>query len=136
MHKDQIRDPPLRRKPAQPRQALLAEQLQRRRGVLAKDQRQQGAELGGEPFLSCLLLRAPENLVGVADNTGPAQLAHPVDDLGRLGTHQSQIAAVQDSVDRPPLEVRHHRLQGSQVSVDIRDNRQSQTWLPPSSPQL
>jgi hypothetical protein len=56
-------------------------------------------------LLECLLLRPPENLVGVTHYTRPAQLTHTVDDLVGLSAHESEVAAMEYEIGRASLNV-------------------------------
>src|SRR5207244_643424 len=74
-------------------------------------------------LLRCVFLGPPEQLVGVADDPRPAELAHTVHNLGRLCAHQREIAALQRQGRLAELEIPDHGLERGEVAMDVRDDR-------------
>ena len=109
----------LLRQLAQPRDPLLAELVVGDRGVHVEQQPQQRPESRRAFLEAGAPLGHPQQLVGVADDAGPAQLADQVDDFGSLTTHQCKVAAVDDLLDAAALDVRDDGLERCQVAVDV-----------------
>jgi hypothetical protein len=63
-------------------------------------------------------------LVHVADHTRPASLADQRQALGRPRTVENEVAAVDDQVGSDRIEVSEHRLESSQVAVDVGHDRE------------
>jgi hypothetical protein len=111
--------PTLRGQAAQPADSLLSDQFARGRRVVLEQHPQKVAQLGGIPLLHGALLRAPEQLVGVAHYPSPAELAHAVDYLGGLAAGEREIATLKHTFCTAPLDVRDHGLEPRQVAVDV-----------------
>ena len=86
---------------AQPGDPVLAQALRRPWCQDPEHVLSQPVGAGAAAVTFGLPVGAPEHLVGVADDALPAELADAVDDLGRAGTGDGQIAAVEDEVGRP-----------------------------------
>jgi hypothetical protein len=70
-----------------------------------------------------VLVRTPEQLVGVADHAVPGELANPIDHFGRAGAHEREVATVQDQVGTPMIEVCGNRLERGEIAVNVGDQR-------------
>ena len=110
---------------AQPRETPLTKPLTRIRGVRLEQPSQQHRQLRRAVTLASLLFWTPQQLVGVAEYSLPAQFADPVDHLGRSGPHQRKVPPVNDAIDCLSADVSDDRLKRRQVAVDIGDDRQS-----------
>jgi hypothetical protein len=93
--------------------------------VSGEDRLEQPAQLRRPCLLVGALLRTPQDLVGVSDDTGPAQLSDPVDHLARLSAAERQIAALEDQVGSAPLDVRDDGIESGEVPVNVGDDREA-----------
>jgi hypothetical protein len=118
-------DPEFGREGSQPRQARLADLLERERRVGVEQPTQQRMKLRSTVALAGVLLPMPQKLVGVPYDARPAQLADPVDHFSRARTHEREIAAVNHAIDRTARDVVDHRLEGGEVPVYVADDTES-----------
>src|SRR5215469_8013562 len=70
------------------------------------------------------LLR-PERLIGIAENSGPAERAYFVDYFARMRSTEYQIAPVYNQVRCNLPQVCENRLQRPPVTVNVGDDRNS-----------
>jgi hypothetical protein len=99
--------------------------VRRVRGVRIEQPSQQRLKLWRALALAGVLVRTPEQLVGVPDNARPAELPDPVDHFSRARPHQGEIAAVNDAVNPSVRDVLDHGVEGGEVPVDVADDGQS-----------
>jgi hypothetical protein len=61
--------------------------------------------------------------IGVAEDARPPELADPIDDLDRVGAAERQVTTQDDDARSNLLEVGEDGLEGGQVAMDVRDDR-------------
>jgi len=88
MHDCDVLDAQFDRQLPQPREPLLTDPFARIRGVRLEQPSQQRPQTRRAIALALLLFGAPQQLVGVAEHSLPAELADAIDHLGRSGPHQ------------------------------------------------
>src|SRR5215210_2942838 len=76
-----------------------------------------------------VFLRAPEQFIGVAHDSGPTEFPDAVDDLSGTWAHERKIAPVHHEVDAPAADVNNHGLQRGEVSVDVGNQRKTHTQV-------
>src|SRR5260370_41972121 len=113
-----------RRKSFQPSQAFFAD-TRERRGNQFLDYGKKRPELllSGGKF--CQTFRGPKHLIGVSADPGPAEPADLIDDVRRVSSTVSQIAALENNVRCNLPQVGENGLEGAPVAVNIRYDRDS-----------
>src|ERR1700730_17072066 len=115
---------PCPRELANPRKALLTEPLSRPRSQRLKQGFQPAPNIGCPTLLLRLTRGIEKNLIGVAEDSRPSQVANTIDDFRRPRTDDSKIPAWHDQIGCIRVEVGDDRFQCDQVAVDIRHDRQ------------
>ena len=64
--------------------------------------------------------RGPKHLIGISTDPGPPQRANLVDDVRRVGSTGSQIAAMENEVGCNLLEVIENGLEGAPIAMKVR----------------
>src|SRR6266571_3887191 len=109
----------LLRKSFQPSQAFFTDAGERWRNHLLDDGKERPElRLSGGKFRQTF--RGPEHLIGVPANPGPPERADLIDDVRRVSSTVSQIAAMENEVRRNLPQVGDNRLEGAPVAVNIR----------------
>ncbi len=107
------------RKSFQPSQAFFTDACERRGNhLLEYDKKWPELRLSGGEFSQTL--RGPKHLICVPPDPGPLEGADLIDDVRRVRSTVSQIAAVENEVRRNLAQVGENSLEGAPIAVNIR----------------
>src|SRR6266851_1132291 len=114
----------LMRKPFQPSQAFFTDAGERRGNHLLDDGKKwPELRLSGGKFRQTFW--GPKHLIGVPADPGPPEPADLIDDVRRVSSTVSQIAAMENELRRNLSQIGDNRLEGAPVAVNIRYDRDS-----------
>jgi len=114
----------LMRKPFQPSQAFFTDAGERRRNHLLDDGKE-WPELWSCGGKFRQTFRGPKHLIGIPANPGPSERADLIDDVRRVSSTVSQIAAMENQVRRDLPQISDNRLEGASIAMNIRYDRDS-----------
>ena len=109
----------LLRKSFQPSQAFFTDAGERRRNHLLDDGKK-WPELWSCGGKSCQTFRCPKHLIGIPADPGPPERADLIDDVRRVSSTVSQIAAMENQVRRDLPQISDNRLEGASIAMNIR----------------
>lgn len=104
---------------------VLPEELARRGCKHVEEQLQETLEAGRANPLHLELFGPPQQLVRVADHTGPAKIANRIDDLCGPGSAEDQIACMNRDVRGRLPQIVDDGLQRCEVGVNVGNYRDS-----------